>query len=87
MSDTTRRNALQSWDNALDSLGQAVKLYGDSTVALFTHFDGESQSTSHDDLSTEDALLHLDKRLARIEQLEAELHGMRIAVQVRGSTR
>ncbi|KAG8898371.1 hypothetical protein FRC00_002896, partial [Tulasnella sp. 408] len=59
----------------------AVKLYGDSTIALFTHFDGESQSTSHDDLPTEDALLHLDNRLARIEQLEAELHGMRIAVQ------
>ncbi|KAG9045646.1 hypothetical protein FS837_005923 [Tulasnella sp. UAMH 9824] len=81
MSDTTRRDALQLWDNTLHSLGQAVKLYGDSTVALFTHFDGESRSTSHGDLPTEDALLHIDKRLATIEQLEAELHGMRIAVQ------
>lgn len=81
MPDSTRRDALQSWDNALDNLGQAVKLYGGSTVALFTHFDGETRSTPHNDLPSEDALQHIDTRLARIEQLEVELHNMRIAVQ------
>lgn len=83
-----RMRTMRAWDDALDTLNQAATAYIKQTAVMFQRFTAEeepsgSSNSTRTDVTVDDGLSHIDRRLERLAALEMDLHQARVGLQVR----